>query len=140
MLMEMKDVIVAQERFVALSKYRDGYRIAIASQFGTRDAIIARSAEDALMVAEAYIRQGESHYGDALTYINMLRDRAGYASGEDRAVNVDGGQAYKNNAYCKDKGGGYSADGAISQVRIHIMNLIILVPQQNQQKKCNAFK
>ncbi len=103
----------AQKRFVALSKYRDGYRIAVASQFGTRDAIIARSAEDALMVAEAYIRQGESHYDDALTYINMIRDRAGYASGENRAINIDGGQAYKNNPYCKDNGGGFSSDGAI---------------------------
>lgn len=65
------------------------------------------------MVAEAYIRKGESHYADAITWINKLRDRAAYKEGEDRSVNVDGGQSYKNNTYCSGKGGGYSADGAI---------------------------
>ena len=102
-----------QQRSVALSKYRDGYRVAIASQFGTRDAIIARSADDVLMVAEAYIRKGESSYPNAITWINKLRDRAAYKAGEDRAKHIDGGQAYKNNSYCTGKGGGYSADGAI---------------------------
>ena len=102
-----------QLRSVALSKYRDGYRVAIASQFGTRDAIIARSADDVLMVAEAYIRKGESSYPDAITWINKLRDRAAYKTGEDRSKHVDGGQAYKNNSYCTGKGGGYSSDGAI---------------------------
>lgn len=102
-----------QKRSVALSKYRDGYRISIASQFGTRDAIMARSAEDVLMIAEAYIRQGESQYTNAITWINKLRDRAAYKSGEDRSVHVDGGQAYKNNSYCNGIGGGYSSDGAI---------------------------
>jgi len=102
-----------QKRSVALSKYRDGYRNAVASQFGTRDAILARSAEDALMVAEAYIRQGESQYSNAITWINKLRDRAAFKDGEDRTKNVDGGQAYKNNSYCSGIGGGFSADGAI---------------------------
>lgn len=98
-------------RSVALSKYRDGYRNAINSQFGTRDAIIARSADDALMVAEAYIRKND--YANAIVYLNMVRGRAGYAEGEDRAKHVDGGQAYKNNSYCAGKGGGYSAAGSI---------------------------
>ena len=105
--------IVPHKRSVALSKFRDGYRNSIASQFGTRDGIIARSADDVLMIAEAYIRKGESSYPQAIEWINKLRQRAGYAEGEDRSVNVDGGQAYKNNAYCSGKGGGYSADGAI---------------------------
>lgn len=78
-----------------MSKFRDGSRNSIASQFGTRDAIIARSADDVLMIAEAYIRKGESHYADAITWINKLRDRAAYKEGEDRSVNVDGGQSYK---------------------------------------------
>ena len=33
--------IIPHKRSVALSKFRDGYRVSIASQFGTRDAIIA---------------------------------------------------------------------------------------------------
>lgn len=105
--------IIPHKRSVALSKFRDGSRNSIASQFGTRDAIIARSADDVLMIAEAYIRKGESNYANALEWINRLRERAGYAEGEDRSVNVDGGQSYKNNTYCSGKGGGYSADGAI---------------------------
>lgn len=102
-----------QKRSVALSKFRDGYRVNIASQFGTRDAIIARSADDVLMVAEAYIRKGESSYSNAIEWINKLRARAAYKAGEDRSKHVDGGQAYKKNSYCTGKGGGYSAEGAI---------------------------
>lgn len=105
--------IIPHKRSVALSKFRDGYRVSIASQFGTRDAIIARSAEDVLMVAEAYIRKGESNYANAIEWINKLRTRAGYSDGEDRGKHVDGGQAYKNNPYTIGKGGGHSADGAI---------------------------
>ena len=103
--------IYPHKRSVALSKFRDGYRDAIASQFGTRDAIIARSADDVLMIAEAYARKGDA--SNAIKYLNMVRKRAGYAAGENRSVHVDGGQAYKNNTYCSGKGGGYSSDGAI---------------------------
>lgn len=100
-----------KKRFVANSKHRDGYRNTIASQFGTRDFILARSAEDILMLAEAYARQKE--YGKAITELNRLRDRAAYAAGEVRTIHKDGGQAYLNNQYCTGKGGGFSADGAI---------------------------
>lgn len=103
--------VYPHKRSVALSKFRDGSRNSIASQFGCRDAIIARSADDVLMVAEAYIRKAD--YTNAITYLNMVRDRAAYASGEDRSISRDGGQAYKKNSYCTGKGGGYSADGAI---------------------------
>lgn len=105
--------IIPHRRSVALSKFRDGYRVSIASQFGTRDAIIARSADDVLMVAEAYIRKGEANYDKAVEWMNKLRERAGYKTGEDRSKNVDGGQAYKNNPYCSGKGGGHSSEGAI---------------------------
>lgn len=105
--------IIPHKRSVALSKFRDGYRVSIASQFGTSDAIIARSADDVLMVAEAYIRKGEANYDKAVEWMNKLRERAGYKTGEDRSKNVDGGQAYKNNPYCSGKGGGHSSEGAI---------------------------
>ena len=105
--------IIPHKRSVALSKFRDGYRVSIASQFGTRDAIIARSADEVLMVAEAYIRKGEANYDKAVEWMNKLRERAGYKTGEDRSKNVDGGQAYKNNPYCSGKGGGHSSEGAI---------------------------
>ena len=65
------------------------------------------------MIAEAYIRKGESSYPQAIEWINKLRTRAGYAEGEDRSKHVDGGQSYKNNSYCTGKGGGYSAEGAV---------------------------
>ena len=105
--------IIPHKRSVALSKFRDGYRVSIASQFGTRDAIIARSADDVLMVAEAYIRKGEANYDKAVEWMNKLRERAGYKTGEDRSKNIDGGQAYKNNPDCSGKGGGHSSEGAI---------------------------
>lgn len=105
--------IIPHKRSVALSKFRNGYRVSIASQFGTRDAIIARSADDVLMVAEAYIRKGEANYDKAVEWMNKLRERAGYKTGEDRSKNVDGGQAYKNNPYCSGEGGGHSSEGAI---------------------------
>ena len=97
-------------RSVAISKWRDGSRNGYNSQFGCRDAITARSAEDVLMIAEAYIRQGEGQYQNALTYLNMLRDRAGYAAGEDRSKSRDGGQAYLNNPLGN---GVANTDGAI---------------------------
>lgn len=82
-------------QYVALSKFMDGSRNLVASQFGQRDGILARLAETYLVGAEAYGRLGQ--YGQALRYINAVRDRAAFKENEDRASYVDGGIAYKTN-------------------------------------------
>jgi hypothetical protein len=82
-------------QYLALSKFMDGSRNAVASQFGQRDGILARLAETYLIAAEANGRLGQ--YAAALPYLNKVRDRAAYKAGEDRSAYVDGGLSYKNN-------------------------------------------
>lgn len=88
----MKDV-----RFPSLSKHMDGNRIDLSSTKGSRDMILARSAETYLLAAEAKVRLaklGTATYADALSYINTVRTRATYKSGENRAAYTDGSAAW----------------------------------------------
>ncbi|WP_262248617.1 RagB/SusD family nutrient uptake outer membrane protein [Parapedobacter soli] len=82
-------------RFVALSKFADGSRTSVSSQFGQRDGILARVAETYLIAAEALGRLGR--FAEALPYINALRERAAYKTDEDRSFHSDGGISYLNN-------------------------------------------
>ncbi|MBA0883607.1 RagB/SusD family nutrient uptake outer membrane protein [Flavobacterium undicola] len=85
----MKDV-----RFPSLSKYMDGSRLDFNATKGSRDVILARSAETYLMKAEAEVRQGPASYAAALFDINTVRNRAAYKAGEDRAAYTDGSAAW----------------------------------------------
>lgn len=84
-------------RFPSLSKFMDGSRTAGFNDVrGLRDITLARSAETYLIAAEAKVRLaklGTGSYADALPYINALRTRAQYKSGESRSVYYDGGAA-----------------------------------------------
>ena len=84
-------------RFPSLSKFMDGSRTAGFNDVrGLRDITLARSAETYLIAAEAKVRlakMGTGSYNDALPYINPLRARAQFASGENRSIYYDGGAA-----------------------------------------------
>lgn len=84
-------------RFPSLSKFMDGSRTAGFNDVdGLRDITLARSAETYLIAAEAKIRlanMGTGSYNDALPYINPIRARAQFVSGESRSVYYDGGAA-----------------------------------------------
>ncbi|SDZ76472.1 Starch-binding associating with outer membrane [Arachidicoccus rhizosphaerae] len=83
-------------RYPSVSKFFDGSRNAVNDTRGFRDIILARSAETYLIAAEAKIRLaklGTGSYADALPYINAVRARATYKSGENRETYYDGGGA-----------------------------------------------
>lgn len=82
-------------RFPSLNKYIDGARPNHNHNAGSRDGILARLSETYLMKAEALIRQG--NYNDAIDVINIVRARAQFKDGEDRAEYTDGGVAYETN-------------------------------------------
>jgi hypothetical protein len=89
--------LMADVRFPSLSKHMDGSRIDFNSTKGSRDMVLARSAETYLMAAEAKVRlakAGSGSFADALPYINTLRNRSAYKSGEDRAAYTDGSAAW----------------------------------------------
>jgi len=88
------DLTTAYQAFPSLSKYLDGSRNALNDVQGHRDFILARSAETYLIAAEAKIRlakAGTGGYADALPYINAVRTRGQFASGENRSAYNDGG-------------------------------------------------
>ena len=93
--------LFADVRFPSLSKYIDASRVGGMNDVrGLRDITLARSAETYLIAAEAKIRlaaMGTGSYADALPYINAVRTRGQYKSGEDRAVYADGGAAPSSN-------------------------------------------
>lgn len=93
------DLTTAGQGYPSLSKYMDGSRNSLNDVVGHRDFILARSAETYLMAAEAKIRLaklGTGAYTDALPYINAVRTRAQYASGENRATYYDGGNTLQS--------------------------------------------
>jgi SusD family. len=92
----------ANPRFPSLSKHFESDRTAINDNRGMRDEILARSAETYLMAAEAKIRlakAGTGSYADALPYINAVRARASYKSGEDRSYYTDGAASYPTSTF-----------------------------------------
>ena len=89
--------LMADVRFPSLSKYMDGSRIDLTSQRGSRDIILARSADTYLIAAEAKVRlakQGAATFADALPYINAVRNRGAYKAGENRAAYADGSASW----------------------------------------------
>ena len=88
------DLTTAGQGFPSCSKHMDGSRNSLNDVVGHRDFILARSAETYLMAAEAKIRlaqAGTGSFADALPYINAVRTRAEYSSGENRSAYNDGG-------------------------------------------------
>jgi hypothetical protein len=83
-------------RFPSLSKWLDGSRIAVAATAGRRDGIFARVSETYLIKAEALIRQNK--YAEAITVMNIVRARAQFKNGENRAAYRDGGAAVLTNS------------------------------------------
>lgn len=89
--------LMADVRFPSLSKHLDGNRVDVSTTKGSRDMVLARSAETYLLAAEAKVRlakAGSGSFADALPYINTVRARAAYKAGENRALYADGNGAY----------------------------------------------
>lgn len=94
-----KDLTTVYQAFPPLNKHFDGSRNSLNDVVGHRDFVLARSAETYLIAAEAKIRlakAGTGNYADALPYINAVRQRSQYASGENRAAYYDGGNTVQS--------------------------------------------
>lgn len=66
--------------FPGLKKWNDPSRPTINETNGSRDWVVMRYAETLLLMAEAYGRKGD--YESALPFINQVRERAAYKTGE----------------------------------------------------------
>ena len=89
--------LLPNPRFPSLTKHYDAARTSINDNRGLRDEILARSAETYLMAAEAKIKLNS--FSEALSYINIVRNRAAYKSGEDRKFYIDGAEAYPTSEF-----------------------------------------
>lgn len=87
---------VYKRYYSTCTKWVDGSRPTVSWEPGYKDGLLARSAEDYLYIAEAYIRQNK--FADALPYINDVRNRSAWKIGEDREAHIDGGAAWKEGA------------------------------------------
>ncbi|MBC7946296.1 MAG: RagB/SusD family nutrient uptake outer membrane protein, partial [Chitinophagaceae bacterium] len=71
-------------KYLTMLKFSDGVRITNTANEarGIRNGLLARMAETYLIIAEAYGRKGD--YANALVYVNIIRTRAAYKSGEPK--------------------------------------------------------
>lgn len=79
-----------------LNKHLDGSRPNHNYTGGARDGILARLSETYLIKAEALIRQLK--FSEALSVINIVRERAQFKAGENRSAYTDGSAAYLTNS------------------------------------------
>jgi len=107
--------LLSEPRFPSLSKHFDASRLGINETNGFRDEILARSADTYLIAAEAKIRLaalGSGTYNDALTYINTVRERAAFKTGEVRSAYVDGGAAFASSTASLPASNSYMPENA----------------------------
>jgi hypothetical protein len=80
------------DKFPSLIKHMDPVRVDATldpkQARGSRDVVVARLAETYLIAAEAYARKQAPDYAKAVFYINEVRSRAAYKTGESRPSEV----------------------------------------------------